>query len=386
VPGRLSGLQEAGQGGRLRSLRLGKANLLLALSGLLLVAGAYRLNLLPEAFAVLLLVGPLGSLALLAWRARRGEVASPLLRHPFRRDLRPHLLQCLNHWLFAGLGIAALLAGTFALVPAQIGSLLRLPLPDRIPYYPLLIALGISALVMSALALVPRPRIPIATNVLMIMGSVFLAVQLVRVHLPPADETVVLDLPLAGDWYVVAAGRSVLLSHHFSRQSPQVRDAIDFVRVVDGYGPADDPNQAESWYSFGEPVLAPADGTVVSVGDVLADEPIGQTGVTPPHGNHIVLEIGQGRYAVLAHLEQGSALVGRGERVRVGQQIAAVGDSGNSLWPHLHFHVQDRPELDAQARTVPVVFRDVLLTRNGRPSAPAHADLRRGDRVRPAAP
>jgi murein DD-endopeptidase MepM/ murein hydrolase activator NlpD len=44
--------------------------------------------------------------------------------------------------------------------------------------------------------------------------------------------------------------------------------------------------------------------------------------------------------------------------VRVGQQIAAVGDSGHSLWPHLHFHVQDRPELDAQARTVPVVSRD----------------------------
>ena len=72
----------------------------------------------------------------------------------------------------------------------------------------------------------------------------------------------------------------------------------------------------------------------------------------------------------------------RGERVRVGEEIAAVGDSGNSLWPHLHFHVQDRPDLDHRARTVPMVFRDVLLIRNGGESTPAEADLRRGDHIR----
>ena len=71
----------------------------------------------------------------------------------------------------------------------------------------------------------------------------------------------------------------------------------------------------------------------------------------------------------------------KGDRVRLGQQIAAIGDSGNSLWPHLHFHVQDSPDLNDQARTVPVVFRDVVLTRNGRVSTPAAADLRRGDSI-----
>ena len=74
--------------------------------------------------------------------------------------------------------------------------------------------------------------------------------------------------------------------------------------------------------------------------------------------------------------------VGEGERVRRGQQIAAVGDSGNSLAPHLHFQVQDRPDIDEQARTVPVVFRDVVLIRDGRESTPAEADLRRGDHIR----
>jgi len=35
-----------------------------------------------------------------------------------------------------------------------------------------------------------------------------------------------------------------------------------------------------------------------------------------------------------------------------------------------------------QARTIPVVFGDVLLIRNGRESTPAEADLRRGDHLR----
>jgi murein DD-endopeptidase MepM/ murein hydrolase activator NlpD len=161
-----------------------------------------------------------------------------------------------------------------------------------------------------------------------------------------------------------------------------VRDALDFVQLLDGRGYEGDPKRAESWYGFGEPVLAPADGTVVSVSDIHPDEPIGKTGVTPSYGNHITLEIGEHRYAVMAHLKQGSARVSKGERVRAGQQIAAVGDSGDSLWPHLHFHIQDSPGIDQQARTIPVVFGDVLLIRNGRESAPAEADLRRGDHIR----
>ena len=71
-----------------------------------------------------------------------------------------------------------------------------------------------------------------------------------------------------------------------------------------------------------------------------------------------------------------------GERVRVGQQIAAVGDSGDSLVPHLHLQVQDSPEFGEQVRTVPIVFRNVVLIRGGSESTPAEADLRRGDHIR----
>jgi murein DD-endopeptidase MepM/ murein hydrolase activator NlpD len=374
---------EQGKKGRGRSIALGKINLLVAILGLLVLAGAYWVGLLPaflpEALALLILTFTPVTAASRAWHLRRGGLQYGLLRHPFRRELRPYLLQCLNHWLFLALFGATIMAGTFALVPAQVGSLYSLPLPELIPYEPLVIALGVGAFVMAALALVPRRRVQVATNVLVAIGTVFLAIHLVRIYTPPADP-VASDPPLAGEWATVAGGRSTLLSHHYP--TPYVRDALDFVRIVDGHGYEGDPKRAESWYGFGEPVLAPADGTVVSVSDVHPDEPIGELGQTPTYGNHILLQIGNRRYAVMAHLEQGSARVSEGERVRGGQQLAAVGDSGDSLWPHLHFHVQEGPNLDHQARTVPVVLSDVILIRSGRESRPAEADLRRGDQIR----
>jgi Peptidase family M23 len=375
---------EEGKKGPSRPVALGKVNLLLALLGLLALVGAYWVGLLPtflpEALALLILTLSLVTVASRAWYARRGGLEYGLLRHPFRRELRPYLLQCLNYWLFLALFGAAILAGTFAIVPAQVGSLYSLPLPELIPYQPLVISLGVGALVMATLALVPGGRVQVATNVLVAIGTVFLAIHLVRIYTPPADP-VAIDPPLEGEWAMLAGGRSTLLSHHYSTSF--VRDAVDFMRLdEEGRGYDGDPKRAESWYGFGEPVLAPADGTVVSVSDIRPDEPIGELGQTPSYGNHILLEIGNHRYAVMAHLKQGSARVSEGERVRLGQQIAAVGDSGDSLWPHLHIHVQEGPDLDHQARTIPVVLSDVVLIRGAKESTLAGADLRRGDHIR----
>lgn len=371
---------ERGKKGRSRPVALGKVNLLLALLGLLVLAGAYRLTLLSEALALLVLTLAPVTAASRAWHARRGGLEYGLLHHPLRREVRPYLLQCLNHWLFWALFGAVILAGTFAGVPALVALVFGLPLPDVIPYQPLVISLGIGTLVMAALAFVPRRRVQVATNVLVAIGTIFLAIQLVRIYTPPADP-VAIDPPLAGEWAMLSGGRSTLISHHYP--TPTVSNAVDFVRLdEEGRGHDGDPKREDSWYGFGEPVLAPADGTVVSVSDVHPDEPVGNIGETPGQGNHIVLDIGGGHYAVLEHLRRGSARVGEGEIVRVGQQIAAVGDSGDSLVPHLHFQVQDSPDFGEQVRTVPIVFRDAVLIRGGSEATPAEADLRRGDHIR----
>ena len=129
------------------------------------------------------------------------------------------------------------------------------------------------------------------------------------------------DLPLEGEWAMLAGGRSTLLTHHYAH--PFVRDALDLIGLVDGQAFVGDPEHEASWHGFGQPVLAPADGTVVSVRDDLADKPVGWIGQVPSGGNMIVLDIARERYVVFAHLQQGSALVRPGQSVTRGQRIAA---------------------------------------------------------------
>jgi murein DD-endopeptidase MepM/ murein hydrolase activator NlpD len=58
----------------------------------------------------------------------------------------------------------------------------------------------------------------------------------------------------------------------------------------------------------------------------------------------VILDLGGGNFAMYAHLHRGSVRVAAGDRVTRGQVIGLVGNSGNSIAPHLHFQVMDGPE------------------------------------------
>jgi murein DD-endopeptidase MepM/ murein hydrolase activator NlpD len=62
-------------------------------------------------------------------------------------------------------------------------------------------------------------------------------------------------------------------------------------------------------------------------------------------GNHIVINLGDGVYAFYAHLQKGSVLVSVGDRVKRGQVLAKLGNTGNTSGPHLHFHLMDGPSV-----------------------------------------
>jgi hypothetical protein len=74
-------------------------------------------------------------------------------------------------------------------------------------------------------------------------------------------------------------------------------------------------------------------------------------------GNHVVIRHGD-EYSFYGHLKPGSVLVKAEDAVTRGQQIAAVGSSGSSTEPHLHFHVCDGPDVMACAG-IPAKFDDV---------------------------
>jgi len=150
---------------------------------------------------------------------------------------------------------------------------------------------------------------------------------------PPTGECVVLDLPVRGTWLAGHAGASEVTNFH----PPIYRYAIDVLklgpdgRLVDGSDLV-----VTDWYGYDEPVYAPADGLVVKVVDGLPCGPIGNRDTVNPGGNHVVIDIGNDRQVLLAHLVAGSVAVEEGGVVTSGTLIGRVGNSGNSDAPHLH--------------------------------------------------
>jgi murein DD-endopeptidase MepM/ murein hydrolase activator NlpD len=363
-------LQEsAGVAPRGHTLAVTKRSLTLALWGLVIFAYLDRdRGLWVFGLAAVCVVVPLALAASRAWGARRGQIELGLLRHPVRRELRAHLVQGLNIWLCCGL-----LAGVLAAGGAHI---LRIAFALNVAQFAVAAAAFAAGLVLlAALAVVPRRRVDAATNLVVALLSGFLALQLGRISVSPADA-IVLHSPLAGEWFVSNGGRSPVLNGHF----PNERNAVDFRRLGangrthtgGGGAPLTD------YAGFGLPVLAPADGRVVGVADGYADTPPGTNG---DHANYLVVDIGGSRYVVLAHLKQGSVTVRVGDAVRRGQPLAAVGNSGHTNEPHLHLQVQDSPSGDAE-RTYPMMFRNVHISRGGAWPWSVSGEPRTGDLVR----
>jgi murein DD-endopeptidase MepM/ murein hydrolase activator NlpD len=64
-------------------------------------------------------------------------------------------------------------------------------------------------------------------------------------------------------------------------------------------------------------------------------------------GNAVIVRVGEGQYAIYAHLRPGSIRVKQGDAVSASDELGRIGNSGHSLAPHLHFHVADGPDVFA---------------------------------------
>ena len=127
------------------------------------------------------------------------------------------------------------------------------------------------------------------------------------------------------------------------------RFAIDYVQLLpDGRLFNGDKTKPESYPGFGADIHAVADGQVVAVVDGLPEQVPGQNPTGLPleqyAGNHIVQDLGDGNYALYAHLKTGSIKVKVGDQLSSGQVIASLGNTGNTDGPHLHFHVMSTPD------------------------------------------
>jgi LysM repeat protein len=86
----------------------------------------------------------------------------------------------------------------------------------------------------------------------------------------------------------------------------------------------------------GTPVYAAASGTVVKIIGICVE---GKSSCGGRYGNYIVIEHSNGTKTFYAHLSKINVSVGKS--VKQGQKIGAVGNTGRSTGPHLHFEIEN---------------------------------------------
>jgi murein DD-endopeptidase MepM/ murein hydrolase activator NlpD len=195
-----------------------------------------------------------------------------------------------------------------------------------------------------------------------------------------------LILPLAGR--VLVSDGFDLFSHHRRREylgsawrdlgifDHPDRFGLDLV-TVDAAGRqfSGSGKRNEDFYAWGQPLRAPADGIVVALQNAQPDNTvIGSENLWTPadvgtdpmngYGNYVLINHGRGEFSLLAHARAGRVSVGKGERVRAGQVVAQVGNSGSSLGPHLHYELRTGWGLKG-VTGMPAYFHHVKVTGTG---------------------
>ncbi|MFH1729939.1 MAG: M23 family metallopeptidase [Pseudomonadota bacterium] len=167
-------------------------------------------------------------------------------------------------------------------------------------------------------------------------------------------ETALISPPVTGDRWWAANGPSNFDLHHRRaiidfQDVPYIsqRFGVDLLQFdEDGYIYQNDGTANEDYYSYGAPLLAVADGTVINIKDDFPEQLPNQDMPYPltvenVAGNFIILDLGNDRFAFYAHIIPETIQVSIGDTVSTGDVLAYLGNSGNSTAPHLHFQISD---------------------------------------------
>jgi hypothetical protein len=186
--------------------------------------------------------------------------------------------------------------------------------------------------------------------------------------------------PLKGDLCVSNLPMN-LTQHRMALSQEFAFDVMGAGPIVDGHGPflrSPEAQNLTDYPIFHREVLAVGNGTVVDVGAAfpeslmsnpaefseerfrdLGTELIEKIGyLNYLSGNYIVIDHENGEFSFYSHLSENSIRVQPGDRVAPGDVIAAVGNTGHSSEPHLHFQLMDSNDFST-ANGLPVMFTDV---------------------------
>jgi len=152
-------------------------------------------------------------------------------------------------------------------------------------------------------------------------------------NLESVGQRTALSLPFRGVFFIVQ-GNGGTVSHHKGGNN---EFAWDMVIMRDGAMFKGNAHKNKNYFAWGEPVLAPAPGRILNSENNNPDH----SPLTTKMGdaNFALIDHENGEISVIYHFMQNSVTVRPGDRVERGERIAAVGDSGISMFPHIHYQL-----------------------------------------------
>jgi len=184
----------------------------------------------------------------------------------------------------------------------------------------------------------------------------------------PAVTTTLLNPPFRnGKWMYVSTHHRDTRAVFDGEVHITQRHAIDWIALdEEGLYVSNDRSKNENWYTYGKEILAVADGTVVAVKDGIPENEAEADEMAVPMtrenfgGNWVLLSIGENQEVFYAHLIPGSLRVKPGDRVKIGDVLGLLGNSGNSDCPHLHMHLETDGGGVVKGEGVPFHFKEFV--------------------------
>lgn len=203
------------------------------------------------------------------------------------------------------------------------------------------------------------------------------------VAVAPYKSKIEYRIPVSGVWLMT--GDPSIQNHH--RLTPATEYAVDFFKMnQNGKLQKGDDLDASSYFAYGESVMSAADGIVVHV---VSDQIQDRKALIPKDGeprndarrrvnrynmmryknnfekaaagNIIVIKhqkAGEIEYSSYGHLKSSSVLVKIGDKVKAGEKIAEVGDTGDSATVHLHFQLNSN-DSPFYSKSLPIKFTNL---------------------------